>query len=369
MAHSSTRRFLFALSLVFVAGIGLVLADGGALHQAAQTGAIKLGTSGGNVNDITKRFCCSGTLGSLVSIGSTQYILSNNHVMARADQAGIGEDISQPGLIDNGCRAGRRVADFSQTSTLGTENVDAALAQVVSGAVSSTGEILDVGVPSSTTAAPAITTVAKSGRTTGLTCGNVTSFATDVNVQYQKNCGQGKKFVISYTNQIVVGGGGFSAGGDSGSLIVTAGQARPFALLYAGSSTTTIGNPVGDVINAFPGLAFVGGNDHAVSCPGSASGGISSTSPGRSAQGLERARTAKEQHGRALMMDDAVMGVGVGLGDDGEPAVVIYVEEGREHLQLPQSLNGVQTKIIRTDTIRAYGWNEPAQRPGTCSAN
>jgi hypothetical protein len=197
----------------------------------------------------------------------------------------------------------------------------------------------------------------------------VTSISTDVNVQYQRNCGSGKKFVISYTDQIVIGGSGFSAGGDSGSLIVTAGQSRPFALLYAGSSTTTIGNPVQDVINAFPGLFFVGGADHSAGCGASASSAATSTSPGRSAQGLERARVAKEQHGRAMMMDDAVMGVGVGLGDDGEPAVVIFVEEGREHRPLPDSLNGVQTKIIRTDTIRAYGWNESAQKPGSCSAN
>ena len=76
---------------------------------------------------------------------------------------------------------------------------------------------------------------------------------------------------------------------------------------------------------------------------------------------------AKEQHGPALMTDEAVLGVGVGLGDNGEAAVVIYVEEGREHRPLPGSLNGVQTKIVLTDTIRAYGWNEPAKQPGSCS--
>jgi len=40
-----------------------LLADGGANHQVANT---NYGVSGGNVNDITARFCCSGTLGSLV---------------------------------------------------------------------------------------------------------------------------------------------------------------------------------------------------------------------------------------------------------------------------------------------------------------
>src|SRR4030095_15073990 len=72
------------------------LADGGANHQVRNQ---HFGVSGGNINDITKRFCCSGTLGSLVTDGTTQYVLSNNHVLARVDQAATGEDISQPGLI------------------------------------------------------------------------------------------------------------------------------------------------------------------------------------------------------------------------------------------------------------------------------
>src|ERR1043166_6921632 len=65
------------------------------------------GVSGGNINDITRSFCCSGTLGSLVTGGGTFYILSNNHVLARQDQAASGEDISQPGLADNHCQSNR----------------------------------------------------------------------------------------------------------------------------------------------------------------------------------------------------------------------------------------------------------------------
>ena len=40
--------------------------------------------------------------------------------------------------------------------------------------------------------------------------------------------------------------------GDSGSLIVTNDDTnRPVALLFAGSATTTIGNPINDVLNNF----------------------------------------------------------------------------------------------------------------------
>src|SRR5262245_55157729 len=58
-----------------------------AQNTAKQTPPIKLGTSGGSVADLTKRFCCAGTLGSLVASGGTQYILSNNHVLARSGSA------------------------------------------------------------------------------------------------------------------------------------------------------------------------------------------------------------------------------------------------------------------------------------------
>src|SRR5262249_25735204 len=76
-------------------------------NQNAQSGAIELGTSGGNVKDTNTSggsiFCCAGTLGALVTRGGTQYILGNTHVLARRDAAALGEGIVQPGLIDTNC--------------------------------------------------------------------------------------------------------------------------------------------------------------------------------------------------------------------------------------------------------------------------
>ncbi len=376
------KRVLAVLPLAVVLGLTLVMADGGANHQTKQSGAIKLGTSGGNVNDISSAFCCSGTLGALVQDGSGTYILSNNHVLGLSGNASVGDDISQPGLIDVGCRASQTttVANFTLAAPFGSSNVDAALARVVSGAVSSSGEILDVGVPSSgSRTAAANMQVAKSGRTTGFTCGNVTSTSTDVTVQYQAGCNQGKKFTVTYTNQVVVGGGTFSAGGDSGSLIVEASSSRPVALLYAGSSTTTIGNPVADVTSAL-GITFVGGPDHPtnVACPSGGGGGGGGGKPckGKKCSGggaaqqarvtMEQALAAKRQYAPILMQDDAVQGVGVGLDDDGEPVVVIYLEMGRMHRPLPEMMLGVRSKIVVTDRFRAYGWNEKLMPAGAC---
>ncbi len=134
---------------------GVVLAQNALPNQAKQTFPISLGTSGGNVHDITKRFCCSGTLGALVTKNGVNYILSNNHVLDDSDTAHVGDDISQPGLVDVGCNAANAnvVAHFSEAPPLGTGNVD------------------------------------------------------------QRSCGQGKKFTIPYFNQVLVNSSSFSAGG------------------------------------------------------------------------------------------------------------------------------------------------------------
>ncbi|HKG80888.1 MAG TPA: hypothetical protein VKA78_15735, partial [Pyrinomonadaceae bacterium] len=71
---------LVATLLLFSSLLPSGLADGGASHKTRNQ---HFGISGGNVNDHSSAFCCSGTLGSLITDGSTQYILSNNHVLAR----------------------------------------------------------------------------------------------------------------------------------------------------------------------------------------------------------------------------------------------------------------------------------------------
>src|SRR5438552_6225480 len=115
-------RVLLTGTVLFGAGIGLLMA---AIPNQGRTQFF--GSSGGNVNDASRSFCCSGTLGSLVKDSSNVlYILSNNHVLARQDQAAAGEDISQPGLIDNGCRTPPIVADFTSAVHLGN-NVDCAI--------------------------------------------------------------------------------------------------------------------------------------------------------------------------------------------------------------------------------------------------
>jgi hypothetical protein len=368
---SSLAKFVAALSLLFA--IQPALAQ--TANEVKQTPPIMLGTSGGNVHDASKAFCCSGTLGSLVTKGGVDYILSNNHILADADTATVGDAISQPGLVDVGCNASatQTVATFSQAIPLHTgSNVDAAIAQVVPGEVDPSGTILEIGNPASTTAPDDSTalgrSVAKSGRTTGLTCATIASVNTNVKVQYQRGCGKGRKFRVVYLNQVLVNGNAFSAGGDSGSLIVTADTVQPIALLFAGSSATTIGNRISDVTSAL-GVSFVGpaSTTPTFTCPAALAPAAAPAAV--SSSGFARALAAKERHADRLMFDDAIIGVGVGVSTENpsEAVVLIYLEEGRAHSPLPAELDGVPTEVVRTDAFRAFGWNEPA--PRSCTVN
>ncbi len=356
-----TRVFLGLVILSLLVAAPSLFADGGANHQVRNQ---HFGVSGGNVNDVTRAFCCSGTLGSLVTDGSTKYILSNNHVLARSDQAAPGEDISQPGLIDNGCDPGTIVGDFTLAPPLGS-NVDAAIAQLRTGTMDGTGSIEDVGVPGSVVAPSVGLGVAKSGRTTGFTTGTIGSINTSVNVQYQKNCGSGKKFVISYTNQVVINSSSFSAGGDSGSLIVTNNASHnPVALLYAGSNTTTIGNPVGEVLTKLGAalgrsVSFVGGggggggNPHGAQSPASAGG----QETGPSKEAIDFATLSMKGREKDLMSRSSVIGVGVSAadGNSSEASIVVYVDMTTGvQPRLPRRINGVRVKAVYTEPFIAY---------------
>jgi hypothetical protein len=356
---------LVATLLLFSSLLTPGLADGGANHRVRNQ---HFGVSGGNVNDASTRFCCSGTLGSLVTIGGTQYVLSNNHVLARGDQAVAGEDVSQPGLIDNNCRIATLVADFTAAVPLG-QNVDAAVAQLRPGTMDSTGFIEDIGVPGNSIVNPSVGLgVAKSGRTTGFTTGTISSINTSVSVQYQRSCGSGKKFTVSYTNQVVINSSTFSAGGDSGSLIVTNNASHnPVALLFAGSSSTTIGNPIGEVLTK---LGNVLGS--AVSFSGSAGGGhtpkgqqagdrqpfipgLEGLMPQLPQQAADRASAVLEVHRANLMFQPGVIGAGIGLGrTDSEAAIIVYVNKNAGNRPiLPDDIEGVPVTVILTDEFIA----------------
>ncbi len=238
---------------------------GGVSHTALQTAPIQLGTSGGWTYDLANGYCCAGTLGSLIQVGGQKRILSNYHVFeadivngGNGRRAQTGDPIIQPGLIDINCNAGaaQNVATLVVSGALPGANVDASTANIISGMVDPGGAILEIGTLSSQTVAASINqAVKKSGRTTGLTRSTVSGLNATISVAYENECAGGSAFTKTYTGQIVIANrrSAFLAGGDSGSLMVEDVSSNPRAvgLLFAGSSSTAIANPINEVLNYF----------------------------------------------------------------------------------------------------------------------
>jgi len=355
-----------------------------------------MGTSGGNSTDANGTFCCSGTLGALIQRGGSFFILSNNHVLDKSSLGTLGVDpIVQPGLIDSNCQKGLTVGTLAEAATLkptsnvtggpcagstaplcgfAPSNVDAAIATIVTTpaiVVDTTGAILDLGAAGTTNIAaapPSVTVanpttvlaanerVAKSGRSSGLTCSTLKSINTQISVDYQSACHGTIAFTSIFNNQLVINGGTFSAAGDSGSLIVTSDTARPVGLLYAGNSTNTTANPIQDVFAAFTNGSgtpvVVGSTDHAVSCAPQVSIPSANPGPGGSSATLsepERRRVSAVQQRRSgeLMRDPAVASVDIGASGDNpsEGALVIQLT-GATMDPVPPVIDDVRTKVV-----------------------
>jgi hypothetical protein len=225
----------------------------------------------------------AGTLGCVVrdKASGRRLILSNNHVLANSNDASPGDAILQPGPADGGSTNLDQIAtlerfqqiDFStspggcslanayvdlgnaiarvlgsshrletyRSNPQATNLVDAAVARPLNDA-DVLDEILEIGTVSGTTEATLGMAVRKSGRTTGLTTGSIVTVSATVTVSY----GVGKTAV--FQNQLV--SGPMSQGGDSGSLVVAGDSLQAVGLLFAGSSQTTIFNPIQAVLDS-----------------------------------------------------------------------------------------------------------------------
>jgi hypothetical protein len=379
------------------------------LHQNEQFGPVLLGSTGGHGQDYESSGtvitgCCGGTLGALVEDGAgTQYILSNNHILALSDQASPGDAITQPGLIDNDCSplGVSSIASLSVYAPLSAPhtNVDAALAQVATGMVDPAGRILELGAKQAdgtlAAAAPGISSsgghgenvtasmlpmeVAKSGRTTGLTCANISAINLDLNVDYYKDCAETVPYLSkTFTNQIAVSGNGFSDAGDSGSLLVDASNAEPIGLYFAGGTDTVgvsqaVANPAPEVLaelNAQLGgnasLSFVGGMDHAVSCLSYGDSTVSAAQAHPLPAGeMARAQLALGDAHALLNPAAGILAVGIGKSSDhiGEAAILIALDESST-VQIPAVIDGVRTQLILTDmkSIQQSGLTPHAAR-------
>jgi hypothetical protein len=374
------------------------------INQATQTGAIALGTSGGNDNDYDTyedksgtpyiANCCGGTLGALVEDNAdNQYILSNNHVLAESDQGKIGDTIDEPGLIDNGCvplsHAGstlRPVGTLSYFVPLASRqsNVDAALAAVSPGAVDPTDSILQLdgaatGSNDSLGSAPPMAgtgealnasnlgsvQLVKSGRTTGLTCSTVESVDLSVKINYFKDCAETQPYYTKmFSNQIGIAGEKFSDSGDSGALVVDSSNAEPVGLLFSGGTDgdgagLSVANPISDVLQELGSEAGTKLTVTGTSVPHKVACVQYETKPTDAFSKLivpndaaAHAQFIAETTGQSLIQRQggilAVAG-GKSLDSPGEAALIVYTDQSKGFVSVPQIFDGLRTQMIPTD--------------------
>jgi hypothetical protein len=368
-------------------------------NQSIQTAPIEFGASGGNPNDASNdnkvAVCCGGTLGALIALDNTQYILSTNHTLARSDAANVGDPIVQPGLLDANCDSTRtttvaNLSSFFPVQNSQPPNIDAAIAQVVPGKVDAGGKLLYLGDTTDANRIPVAGAphagaglsagvsligreVAKSGRTTGLTCSTIDSIEMAVTVEYVQNCdGTGIPINVQFTGQVDVAGSAFSAQGDSGSLVVSQDTADPVGLLFAASDSSSVANPISDVLNYFQDAngnlpTVVGGAAHAVigctlpTAPASAQSVAPAAALTNSV--VANAIRTRDTHLSEILASAEVGAVGVGASRDNasEAAILLFVTENKPYTNLPRQIEGIRTRIIQAATLPRYGALSPAE--------
>jgi hypothetical protein len=362
------------------------------LNQQSLTAPVQLGSSGGNADSLcaNTNTCTGGTLGSLVTGGGKFYVLSNNHVLGLSDGATVGQEVTQPGIIDTNCQlAGTinvaTVADIISLESQPTSTpVDVTTALVTSGQVDTFDHILELGAVSSGVPQPAqpvegggmAATVgellAKSGRTTGLTCATVDTINTTmVVVQYTKGCTT-TNFNVTYNDEVVVNnmssGQNFIGNGDSGSLAVDEATAQPVALMFAGDETSALGNPVADVLAALQAtnggttFTFVGtAAPHAVpgcSLPGLSAVAVTPQEASKtSSSAAQNAMATANRNAAQIINTQGVSAYGAAMSLDApkEPAILIFASTGASHADIPAEIDGVRTRIIETNDPSVRG--------------
>lgn len=197
----------------------------------------------------------AGTFGAVVYDSSTEQpmILSNNHVLANAtngndQRASIKDRIYQPGPVDfvhvDLGYADRQyiIACLKRFVNLvdypAINVVDCAIGEPLENSMI-IPDILEIGLVQGVTTPVLNMEVKKSGRTTGLTFGQIIVLDAMVDVQY----GPGR--ILRFDHQIITTN--MSSPGDSGSLLLDVNNLA-VGLLFAGSNIATIHNPIQDVL-------------------------------------------------------------------------------------------------------------------------
>lgn len=225
----------------------------------------------------------AGTFGFVAKLNGQTVIVSNNHVIANQNNAKIGDAIYQPGVYDGGSEADKvaELLEFIPLQIVGiqppscgvTKKIEKALnfiaakigsshrlmaikqgqpsavtnlvdCAIATPTVEVVEEIAQIGKPTGTRKPELGTKVQKFGRTTRYTTGTIDQIHATVRVSYDAG-------IATFTDQVILSG--MSAGGDSGSAILDMDN-KLIGLLFAGSRSITIANPIETVFEMLFGL-------------------------------------------------------------------------------------------------------------------
>lgn len=211
---------------------------------------VPIGVSAGNALE-----CVPGTIGCVLESRGKHFVLSANHVLARQNQASVGEVIAQPSLPDADPSCGSsprmnmvaRLADFEPVIYDGhTPNtMDAAIAELTEDFSCATPAAF-YGLPSNQPASPTPGLgVLKVGRTTELTRGTIKAINVKVKITFPSG-------TALFVGQVLTSKG-FGAFGDSGSLVATDdGVFHPIGIVIGGGSNgTAIVSPIAPILERF----------------------------------------------------------------------------------------------------------------------
>ncbi len=322
---------------------------------------IPMGVSG---STISEPGLYSGTIGMKVRSVSNpdrKFILSNNHVMAVQNPTLCPNSavppiaVSQPSGGDLGFNPGidpefvvGATTRFIPMDPVGDNLVDAAL--VITNDTRSSNEVINLGVPSPGVVQPQIgMAVTKSGRTTGTTESTITAVGVTSNVSYGAGCD-----TYRFVNQIQIASpqNAFGGPGDSGSAIFERDTLTPVGLLFAGSDTSIIANPMALVFRAlrvFPDTTAPNG-------PQSEAELMAQLDALEYPPAVRNLMAVQARAENAVFANRGVVSMGVGRTEAGDGyAFIVSVEKKTPALMkaLPHRIEGVPVRVLETGPIRA----------------
>lgn len=357
--------YLLILSITYSIIFNLAAAESSSSHRFRHERPIPLGISGSHFEKSFPRSCYSGTLGALVVDKYNQpYILSNNHIFAKLNDAKMGDAIIQPSLLDQDPSCQRSTNDtvaalthfipLAFNSSL-HNYVDAALAQTSFDLVSTS--ILGLGELNPQTLVPTLSLiVTKSGRTTGITQGIISAVDVTINIQYT-SCGKGEIKTARFKNQFLIAShsSSFAQEGDGGALVVhkNKNHVHPVGLLTAGTPMYVVATPIDVVLTCF-GVSFPKGVlKPKADCTPTSSHAFA---PWTFQTSLQQVHDIKTKFEDQLLNIKGVQGIGIGISDQKKPVIEIYVLKAstEQTSLLPTQLEGVTVQMKETGMFNAY---------------